>query len=381
MAGFFDLGQALVGGDIDREGARLEGLDMGSRIKARSAQTERALAAAAIDRDISIARQRIAEQNQDDAATAKLVDLALAGLNPEQVTGAQLDQQELGFRADLANTALPIEQRQGAGLGRRGMPVTASDMLGPGGELSIDVFNPAAPIQTTATGTAQIGRDQAAATEDLANAALLEEKRTNPAAFRSNTTFNLGGGTLGDDVLSNVGPSTIMYDIKPEEATGISGAAKSMANTAFDVFNVNLPFPDADTAGNALNDLMVRTQVVGQQAVPGRPSNYLMQQLAAFGVSPNNPFRGDQRSLNRMEQTERYLAGEIDSLRRDLNGGLLTKADMSKGSRALRNLEALRRDYELVISRFNADVPAAPAAATSGTLPSGATWEVEETEQ
>ena len=381
MAGFFDLGQSLLGG-VDREGARLEGLDAGSRINARRASTEAAMAKAAIDRDIALARRALRERKAEDATNAALFDIMLADMNPEQFTGAQLDQQQLGFRSDLANVALEPEVRQGAALGIRGAPITASDMFGPGGELQIDAFDPTQAPQVTPTGRAQIGFDQARAAESLADAALADEKRTNPAAFRSNTTlFGLGSAPLGDAVLdSGVGPSTINADINPAAATGAVGAGKSLINAMFDVVNADLPFPDTDTAQNALNDLHVRTQIVGQQAVPGRPSNYLMQQLAAFGVTPNNPFKADQRSLNRMMQTEQYLAGEIDNLRRDLNSGLLTKADVSKASRALRGLEGLRRDYEVVISRFEAPqiteaaaVDAPPATAPEGQLAVGET--------
>jgi hypothetical protein len=56
-----------------------------------------------------------------------------------------------------------------------------------------------------------------------------------------------------------------------------------------------------------------------------------------------------------MGQTSRFLGGEMDRLRRILNGGRLTKTNLGKAEDALRAIAALKQDYDVVISRFNID--------------------------
>ncbi len=353
--GFFSLGQIIAGGDPrPGEKAFLEGLDTGSRIRSRNASTESALQNARLRRNKAEAQEELKSLSEELGVDPSMITSAIAGIDPRQFTGAQADQQTSGFRETIADVGLPFEQRQAAAQAVEGKVVDPFQ-FGPGGELFSDVFNP--EVQTSVTGEAQISLDQARTDKAKADAALATKKRTNPELFKSSTTFNIGadGKGLGDTILQDIGASTIPADIKPETATGITGFGAALANTAFDVANVDLPFPDTDKAANAMTDLMTRTQITGQQSIPGRPSNYLMLQLATFGVSPNNPFKGDQKSVNRMTQTSRFLGGEIDRLRRILNGGRLTKTNLGKAEDALRAIAALKKDYDVVISRFNID--------------------------
>ena len=353
--GFFSLGQIIAGGDPrPGEKAFLEGLDTGSRIRSRNASTENALQNARLRRNKAEAQDELKSLSEELGVDPAMITSSLAGIDPRQFTGAQADQQIGGFRETIADVAIPFEQRQAAAQAVEGKVVDPFQ-FGPGGELFSDVFNP--EVQTSVTGESQIALDAANADKARAKAALDTKKRTNPELFKSSTTFNIGtdGKGLGDTILEDIGASTIPADIKPEKATGITGFGAALANSAFDMVNVNLPFPDTDVAANAMVDLMTRTQITGQQAIPGRPSNYLMLQLAQFGVSPNNPFKGDQKSLNRMSQTSRFLGGEIDRLRRVLNGGRLTKTNLGKAEDALRAIAALKQDYDVVISRFNID--------------------------
>tara|TARA_R100001143_G_C3360997_1_gene135668 strand:+ start:853 stop:1959 length:1107 start_codon:yes stop_codon:yes gene_type:complete len=363
--GFFDLGRAILGADVDREGARLEGLNVGTQIQQRRAATENAMAQAKLRRDELLARNSLADDLEAGGELA-VATTVRAGGNPQQVIEAFLGQQELGFRDTIADPNVPFGTRQASAQAIEGKVVDPIQ-FGPGGELFVDVFSDQPAVNVTPTGTAQIAADEALTTDRLADAALAEEKRLHPERFKSGITINTGSGLpLGDAILADVGDtSTLPDDIKPEEATGVAGFGRSLANAAFDVVNADLPYPDADKATNALSDLLTRTQIVSQQAVPGRPSNYLMQQLAAFGVSPNDPFKADQRTLTRLEQTERYLAGEVDGIRRILNGGRVTPTQLGNYERAIRSLEALRRDYAVAISRFNAE----------DTLPEGWTAE------
>lgn len=363
MAGFESLGQLIAGSPaVAGEEGRLEGLDFGSRIRARQASTESALALARQRRDENVAKAKLSELFADDP---ELAGLFQSGIDPRQLSGFRGDEQVGGFRDVISDVGLPFGERQAAAQAIEGKPLSASDFLGPGGELAFDVFSEPSleNFQVTPTGEAQIGFD----TE---RAKLAKEKRLHPERFKSSSVFNIGTGGqgLGDIILEDIGDSTIPADIKPEQATGVTGALKSAANIAFDVFNANLPFPDTDTAANALKDLMVRTQITGQQSIPGRPSNFLMQQLATFGVEPNNPFKADQRSLNRMVQTSRFLTGEVDRLRRRLNAGRLTPTKVVEAEDALRSVGSLLNDYNVTISRFNAEEAQNTAAGGSFTV-------------
>ncbi len=351
--GFQALGELLAGGSQLRgDAAFLEGLEQGTTIKLRRSQTENALAQARLRQQEAEAKEQLGEVVEALELDPRLTPALTSGVSDlSDLTTGIGNLQEQGFRGTIADVALPFEQRQAAAQAVQGQVVDPIQ-FGPGGELFTDVFSP--EVVVSPTGTAAIAADEALARQRDASAALSDERRQNPDRFKSSTTINVGGQPLGDAILDDIGESTIPADIVPEEATGILGAGRSIANTAFDVVNANLPFPDADRAQNALTDLMTRTQVVGQQGVPGRPSNYLMQQLAVFGVTPNDPFRGDQRSLSRMSQTSSFLAGEIDRLRRILNGGRLTPTKVAQHEDALRNLAALKQDYDVVISRFNA---------------------------
>jgi hypothetical protein len=326
--GFVSLGQAIAGGDprIGEE-AFLQGLSNGSLVRSRQASTENALARARVARNQAMAQEQLVEQantlSEELGIPSSLIQAFVSGGNPEQLTGAGLDMQTGDFRSKLADPSLALPERQAIAQAVDPGIITADDILGPGGELIAELFGPdAGTVSVTPTGEADIAATGALEQQRLAAAALSDERRTNPQAFRSGgITFNVGDRGLGDVILEDIPDSTIPAAIKPEEATGVTGAFKSIVNTAFDVGNVNLPFPDADVAQNALTDLMTRTQITGQQGIPGRPSNYLMQQLASFGVTPNDPFRGDQRSVSRMAQTSRFLGGEMERLRRILNAG------------------------------------------------------------
>ena len=356
--GFFSLGQIIAGGDPrPGEKAFLEGLDTGSRIRSRNAATESAIQNARLRRNKAQAQDELKSLSEELGVDPAMITSAIAGIDPRQFTGAQKDVQDIGFRETISDIDIPFEQRQASAQAVSGKPIDPFQ-FGPGGELFTDIFTP--ELQVSPTGESQIAFDQARVEKAKADAALATKKRTNPELFKSSTTFNLGlppGKGLGDAILEDIGGSTIPADIKPETATGITGFGAALANTAFDIGNFDLPFPDADKAANALDDLMVRTQITGAQAIPGRESNFLMMQLAKFGVAPNNPFRGDQRSLSRMVQTSRFLGGETDRIRRALNFSAqrMTKSNLNDNEASLRSLLSLKQDYDVTISRFNID--------------------------
>ncbi len=356
--GFFSLGQIIAGGDPrPGEEAFLEGLDTGSRIRSRNASTESAIQNARLRRNKAQAQDELKSLSEELGVDPAMITSAIAGIDPRQFTGAQKDVQGIGFRETIADIDVPFEQRQASAQAVSGKPIDPFQ-FGPGGELFTDVFNP--DLQISPTGESQIALDAARTEKAKRQAGLALKRTTNPELFKSSTTFNLGlpsGKGLGDAILDDIGGSTIPADIKPEAATGITGFGAALANTAFDIGNFDLPFPDTDTAANAMTDLMTRTQITGGQAIPGRETDFIRMQLAKFGVEPNNPFTGDQKSFNRLTQTSRFLGGEADRIRRALNFSAqrMSKRDLADNEAALRSLTSLKQDYDVVISRFNID--------------------------
>lgn len=370
--GFRSLGELLAGGDPRRgEAAFLQGLNTGSTIKARNATTTNALAQARLR--VDEAKDKAVLRGLGTDVTPTDIQLGLGGQNVGQFAASRAQRQIAGFRTTIADPTTARDVRQFAGQAIEGKAVNPLQ-FGPGGEILTDIFSadPLGEAFVTPTGLAQIEFDEARARKADADAALAVKKRTNPELFKSSSTVNIGlpeGVGLGDAVAADVGESTIPTDIQPAEATGVAGFGKAAANTAFDIVNADLPFPDTDTATNALVDLVTRTQITGQQAIPGRPSNFLMQQLATFGVTPNDPFRGDQKSLNRLSQTTSFLGGEADRIQRLLNfrnGADMTKSSLEANQSALRAIIALKQDYDVVISRF--DTPEDVVDGTSFTV-------------
>jgi hypothetical protein len=190
--GFRRLGEALLGGDIDREGAFLEGQTVGSQINLRRSQTTSALALARERQSKARLQEQEAEQKAQlgDAFIAAGLDPKLASLvasgtnNFEQVTGGLGDIAEQGFRSNIADVSLPFEERQAAAQAVQGT-VAKPVQFGPGGELAVDVFNPQRGIQTTSTGEAQIGADNALAGSRNSKAKLDDEKRLHPERFKT----------------------------------------------------------------------------------------------------------------------------------------------------------------------------------------------------
>lgn len=384
--GFFKLGEAIMGGGIDRQGAYFEGLEQGTNINYRRAQTENALAQARLRQKEAVAIEDLGDAIEAAGGDRRLAPILAGkrGADFKAMMGGLETGQSMDFRDVLADPNADIAARQGAGLALREKPVTAGDMFGPGGgELAVDVFAGPQPgsERVTQTGTAQIGADEALAAERLAGAALDDAKRLNPEKFRSGgVSINLGpdgqglGDVLVDQALSI--PTTMPEEGDVAAAAGMSGALGAGANVIGDVLEIGIPFPNLERARNAMQDLALRTQIVGQQGIPGRPSNYLMQQLARLGVEPGTLTRGDEGSLQRLEQTSRFFGGEIERLRQMVNmgeAGGLTGGDLSDATTALRDLATLKRDYDVVIDKLARSL-AGPTNVAAGGQPDAEGW-------
>ena len=368
------IGLALGGGDIDRQGAFNEGLNTGSQIKYRSAQTRDALARA---RERTDKAERLAqvEKDADDLAAQlgipkSLVMSGLAGIDPQQFTGAASETQNIGFRNTIADASLPFADRQASAQAVSGVPLAASDFLGPGGELFVDVFNPSADAVTpTPTGVAQIGADEALAGERLADAALTEAKTANPELFRSGgVTINTGGG-LGDEILNPEGSLNLGDD--PSDAFGLAGAFGQTVNALSDVLpGVGQAFPDVDKTATAMNVLRQNSLGAALLDYPGRPTNWIAQRIDSEFPNAASIFQGDQSAITKITQLRDALNREL-TVQAQLLPTFENKGTRDKARSATAQMAQLVADYD----QFLGAIEPTQAVTPAGELPAG--WTVE----
>lgn len=314
--GFFDLGNAIVGGDIDREGARLEGLNLGSKINARRAATTNALAQARLRVDEAEQREGLAEQLDlgDNAAIAAAVR---AGANPDQVINAQLGQQEQGFRGDIADITVPFEQRQASAQAVAGKPVNPFQ-FGPGGELVSDIFNP--QVDVTPTGESQLGVDAATIKQREAAARLSDERRLHPDRFKTSTTVNVNSNVpLADQILpGGKGESIIPAGFEAEEGLGAEAFLKGGTNAVTDFVAGKVLFPDEAEANAVLGEVSARIQIALRADV-FRPNVQIQNLLARYAEDPRQLFRGDSLGRQNFTTTLASLKRSFKRIQDQLN--------------------------------------------------------------
>lgn len=158
-------------------------------------------------------------------------------------------------------------------------------------------------------------------------------------------------------------------DMDYSVGTGASGFFGQAANTVSDLFGQGSVFPDIERASQALTNLRIRTQTALQAPIAGRPSNYLMQELAKLTVSPGNLAQADSRSAERLQQTQQMIVNEIARLDGQLAAPdpSFSRNDIATIRQNRSQLESLRNDYDKVLQNFNAS--AAPAGDATGVPP------------
>ncbi|MEE9311799.1 MAG: hypothetical protein V3V10_05230, partial [Planctomycetota bacterium] len=290
--GFFSLGEMIAGGGIDREGARLEGLDIGSKIAARRAVTANALAQARLRVDEQENREGLADAMDDLKLPRELAVAVRAGVDPKQITGALLEQQEFGNRESIADVAIPFEQRQAAAQAVQGT-VAKPFQFGPGGDLYADVFNPGDAPVLSETGPSAIDADVALAEQRRASAALSDEKRLHPDRFKSSAGAGASNVPLADQILpGGEGESIIPEGFTAEEGLGAEAFFKGGVNALSDFIGLGIQFPEEAQANAVLGELSARIQIA-MRADVFRPNLQIQELLGRYAEDPRQLFRGD----------------------------------------------------------------------------------------
>ena len=189
------------------------------------------------------------------------------------------------------------------------------------------------------------------------NAPLVQGPRAAPAAFGS--PDGAPGGTL---------PANADF----RGATGAPGLVAEAANFVADLFGGrNLPAPQAAAGAQALRNLDTRTRMFLQSAIPGRPSNYLMEMIGGLTVSPAEIRMGPERATTRIQQTIGFLDQTVRELEEISSGqgtGRFSRQDIGEANRVLVSLRPLLNDYRTLEGAMTRQPPNAPPPPRRGTL-------------
>lgn len=195
MPGFADLGQMLAGNESGNALSYAKGLSLG-------ANTENALAEARARVQKNTALDKLGSVMAgfgitDPRQAAANATAAQAGIDPTQFSNSRLKQDEATTRNRIANDPTvddTLSQRLLLSLANG--PVKPFEAVGEGQQQNI--LHPEQGVTTTPLGQSLMGQRNA-------SAALDNERRTNPAAFRSpaggvpggGKVFDMGGGVKG----------------------------------------------------------------------------------------------------------------------------------------------------------------------------------------
>lgn len=173
------------------------------------------------------------------------------------------------------------------------------------------------------------------------------------------------GGADGVSVpAAPAGESAIAPGTNIPSATGGSGFFGGIANTVADMVGSKLPYPDIEQATQALKNLQVQTVTLLQDAVPGRPSNYLLKQLEDLAVKPGSLLMADQRAKERLSSTKGMLQAEVKRIENEVlaRPQQFTAAQLGKARNSHGQLRQLLAEYDTVINSFNSMGPVTQGA-------------------
>lgn len=155
------------------------------------------------------------------------------------------------------------------------------------------------------------------------------------------------------DLVPGMDRSTLPSDVDYSAATGGTGFAGNLANTVAGAFGGQYD-PEVERAGQGLKNLQVRTQTGLQAAVPGRPSNYLMEQIGALTVSPYSITQGDARARERLSQTRDMIQQELQRMERDIlsQPQNFRPSEVSETRLNASQLRGLLADYDTALKSF-----------------------------
>jgi hypothetical protein len=252
----------------------------------------------------------------------------------------------------------PALEQKSAMLVRSGVPQNIADGLAAGRyDVNRHPINGTAQVVDKATGRIVFDGSDTSQADGAANV-------QPPANMFSKTPigeqsgFVQGGRTAGAPS-TRTPTSTMPADVDYRKATGTEGFFSSIGNTIAEMFFRRLPMPEAERASQALTNLQVRTQTALQDAVPGRPSNYLLQRLDKLAVAPGALTQGPERAGERLRQTRDMIRETVDRLDNEVlaNPKNFTPQQIAQARLKRSEIAAVLRDYDAVVQAFEQRSP------------------------
>lgn len=142
-----------------------------------------------------------------------------------------------------------------------------------------------------------------------------------------------------------------MPDADYTEATGGRGFALNLGNTVAGMIGAPQIAPNVERATQALENLSRQTMIALSADVPGRVSNFLLEQFQGMAIQPNSLLQGEDRARERAQQTRDFVAQQLDLNREALQFELDPRTRVETQINTQR-LEALLAEWDIVANSF-----------------------------
>lgn len=159
----------------------------------------------------------------------------------------------------------------------------------------------------------------------------------------------------------------------PAAAFGTRAVIARNINTLAEAVGGRLPFERTEEALQAIENLRVQTITMAQDAIPGRPSNYLMQQLDRLAVQPGSIFMGQDRARIRLIQTRNMLLQEANRVEREIlrQPEKFSPSVLARSRNSFGMIQQLVQQYNQVIDAFPGARARSATPAPAPALPPG----------
>jgi hypothetical protein len=146
-------------------------------------------------------------------------------------------------------------------------------------------------------------------------------------------------------------PEIMTGNVDPTQALGLSGKFQNVWNTAADAVGLGDPNAPNKVASARMESLANQTQLYLQDAVPGRPSNYLLQLLEKQAIRPNQVTLGEGGARQRAEATLAVInTGLQDNARILNNPRAYPERDVADAQAGYSRLSKLKAEYDAFLN-------------------------------
>lgn len=313
------------------------------------------------DEDEARALEQLSENIESDPTLAtEIVGLQLAATDPkfiesmERIEEGRRRAAEARRQAELHPTQRARLEAEAAGAGAQAR-IAATEAEHRGEALRTDIAHT----------RAQIARDQAETARAHADAARVRAAATAERQTQAAAEAYVPPAVPPLDPIRN-----------PAAAFGTRAVIARGINTVAEAVGGRLPFEHTEEALQAIENLRVQTITMAQDAIPGRPSNYLMQQLDRLAVQPGSILMGQDRARIRLVQTRNMLLQEANRVEREIlrNPDKHSASELARSRNSFGMLQQLVQQYDQVIRAFGEGTARAPARTPARTpaAPAGA---------